>query len=131
MSIAIANNTIVEQIQQYVSREVENSPTCGAQSFWFTPHPDHFLPAHQTLFRGNTRLTKIVELSMSWYGKSFLEASVGSVLRRLCAEKVSIEIDPVRRGRGQKDAEKNVEQLVYWCREFWNQIYSVRADCPK
>lgn len=68
---------------------------------------------------------------MNWYGKSFLEASIGPVLRRLCSEKVAMEVDPVRSGKSNKDVEKNVEQLKYWCQEFWNQIYSVRAECPK
>ena len=76
-------------------------------------------------------MTKVVELCMNWYGKSFLEASIGPVLRRLCSEKVAMEVDPVRSGKSNKDVEKNVEQLKYWCQEFWNQIYSVRAECPK
>lgn len=68
---------------------------------------------------------------MSWYGRAFLDASIGNVLRRLCAEKVAIEVDPLRSKKGAKDVERNVEQLVYWCGEFWNQIYSVRNECPK
>lgn len=68
---------------------------------------------------------------MTWYGKAFLEASIGNVLRRLCAEKVAIEVDPMRSGKGTRDVERNVEQLIFWCHEFWNQIYSVRAECPK
>jgi len=72
-----------------------------------------------------------MELAMSFYGKGFLEASVGSVLRRLCAEKVAIEVDPMRSGKGLKDVERNVEQLIYWCQELWKQIYSVRTECPQ
>jgi hypothetical protein len=87
--------------------------------------------AHNTLFRGNTTLTKVVELFMLWYGKPFLEASIGSVLRRLCREKVAIEVDPARSGKSIKEIEKGVEQLLYWCQEFWKQIYSVRDTCPK
>jgi len=87
--------------------------------------------AHQTLFRGNTTLTKVMELCMTFYGKAFLEASIGSVLRRLCAEKVSIEVDPLRSGKSSKDVERNVDLLIYWCHEFWNQIYSVRSECPQ
>lgn len=70
---------------------------------------------------------------MTWYGKTFLEASIGTVLRRLCAEKVAIEIDPARSGSGKstKEAEKNLEQLLHWCKEFWNSIYAVRTECPK
>jgi len=67
---------------------------------------------------------------MAWYGKTFLEASIGNILRRLCAEKVAIEVDPLRSGKGAKDVERNVELLIYWCQEFWKQIYSVRAECP-
>lgn len=68
---------------------------------------------------------------MTWYGKTFLEASIGAALRRLCLEKVAIEVDPVRSGRSTKDVEKNVDQLIYWCGLFWNQIQSARAECPK
>lgn len=67
---------------------------------------------------------------MSWYGMPFLEASVGATIRRLCAEKVAIEVDPVRIGKGPKAIEKNVELLVAWCREFWDHIYEARTQCP-
>ena len=68
---------------------------------------------------------------MSWFGKSFLEASIGNALRRLCTEKIAIEIDPVQSGKGTKAVERDVERLIYWCQEFWDQIYSVRTACPK
>ncbi|KAJ7900348.1 GTPase activating protein [Mycena olivaceomarginata] len=113
ISIAVARNDLIEQVQEIATREVDGTPS-----------------SHQTLFRGNTIFTKVMELCMNWYGKAFLEASIGSVLRRLCAEKVGIEVDPVRSGKGTKDAEKNLELLIYWCQEFWNQIYSVRNECP-
>lgn len=67
---------------------------------------------------------------MTWYGKAFLEASIGSVLRKLCQEKVAIEVDPVRSGKSPKDIERGVELLITWCRKFWDQIYSVRRECP-
>ena len=72
-----------------------------------------------------------MELAMTWYGKNFLDASIGPVLRRLCAEKVAIEVDPMRSRKGTKDVERNVDLLIHWCQEFWNQIYSVRNECPK
>lgn len=114
MSIAVAENFLIEHVQEVAMREVDGTPS-----------------SHQTLFRGNTILTKVMELCMTWYGKAFLEASIGSVLRRLCAEKVAIEVDPFRSGRSTKDVERNVDQLIYWCQEFWTQIYSVRGDCPQ
>ncbi len=68
---------------------------------------------------------------MGWYGKSFLEASVGATIRRLCLDNVSIEVDPLRNAKGPKDVERNVDLLVYWCREIWDQIYAVRQQCPE
>ena len=68
---------------------------------------------------------------MAWYGASFLEASVGPIIRRLCSEKVSIEIDPIRVGKSTKVLERNVDVLVQWCREFWKSIYDARMQCPK
>ncbi|KAF4623907.1 hypothetical protein D9613_001809 [Agrocybe pediades] len=114
LSIAVATNTVVEQVQEYASREVGSESSSSLH----------------TLFRGNTTLTKAIELCMTWYGKAFLEASIGTVLRRLCMEKVAIEVDPMRSGKGSKDVEKNVEVLLYWCHEFWNAIYAVRNECP-
>lgn len=62
---------------------------------------------------------------MNLYGKSFLDASIGPVLRRLCAERVTIE-----EGKTGKDGDRNNELMKYWTQQFWNQIYSVRAECP-
>ncbi|KAJ7783784.1 GTPase activating protein [Mycena maculata] len=113
LAIAVARNDLIEQVQEIALREVDGTPS-----------------SHQTLFRGNTIFTKVMELCMNWYGKAFLEASIGGVLRRLCAEKVGIEVDPMRSGKGTKDVERNLDLLIYWCQEFWNQIYSVRMECP-
>ena len=105
---------------------------------------------HNTLFRGNTVLTKVrstnrcsvplgflilnaiqtVELFMAWYGKSFLESSVGDVIRRISLERVSIEVDPTKTYQPTWDLDKNVDALVYWCQELWKSIYRVRSECP-
>lgn len=115
MCVAVAKEVIIEQVQEFTLHEVNGGTSAP----------------HQTLFRGNTILTKVMELCMSWYGKPFLEASIGNVLRRLCVEKVAIEVDPMRSGgKSAKDVERGVDQLIYWCQEFWNQIYSVRRECP-
>ncbi|KDQ30794.1 hypothetical protein PLEOSDRAFT_49472 [Pleurotus ostreatus PC15] len=113
MSIAVARNVLIPQVQELADREVDGTPS-----------------SHQTLFRGNTILTKVMEACMSWYGKAFLEASIGDVLRRLCDEKVAIEVDPVRSGKSTRDMDKNRELLIQWCERFWIQIHSVRNECP-
>ncbi|TDL28435.1 Rho GTPase activation protein [Rickenella mellea] len=113
IAIAIAKNVLTSHITELADREVDGAPN-----------------SQHTLFRGNTVLTKTMELTMSSYGKAFLEASVGPVIRSLCKNKVAIEVDPLKSNKSIKDIEKNVEVLEYWCREFWKQIYSVRAECP-
>ncbi|KAG6857565.1 hypothetical protein H0H87_000164 [Tephrocybe sp. NHM501043] len=114
MSLAVHRNVVISHVQELALREIDEAP-----------------PSHHTLFRGNTSLTKVMELSMNWYGKGFLEASVGGVIRKLCREKVAIEVDPARRGKGPKDIERNFELLTSWCQEFLDQIYAVRTECPQ
>ncbi|TCD71534.1 hypothetical protein EIP91_008915 [Steccherinum ochraceum] len=114
MSIAQAHDVLIDNIMDLANREVD-----GTHS------------THNTLFRGNTVFTKTMEVFMWWYGSDFLEASLGPVIRRLCTEKVMIEIDPGRStGRHGKDIDRSVNTLVYWCNEFWNAIYEARNQCP-
>ncbi|KAF9241382.1 GTPase activating protein [Melanogaster broomeanus] len=112
MCFAIAKNVLVEHITEYADREVDGTPS-----------------SHNTLFRGNTTLTKTMELAMAFYGKEFLEASIGKILRQLCFEKIAIEVDP-NRGKSAKDVERGVELLVEWCQAIWDSIYANRGNCP-
>lgn len=67
---------------------------------------------------------------MAWYGKSFLEFSVGGVIRRISIERVSIEVDPSKIPQPSRDPDKNVDTLVQWCQELWDSIYRARSECP-
>jgi len=87
--------------------------------------------AHNTLFRGNTTFTKTMELAMEFYGRALLGASIGKIVRKLCSEKIPIEVDPVRIGKGQKNVERCVEELVKWCQAMWDSIYANRNSCPQ
>ncbi|KAH9178719.1 Rho GTPase activation protein [Lactarius sanguifluus] len=113
VSIAVARDNLLVNVIEMADREVDQTPS-----------------SHHTLFRGNTVLTKTIELLMGWYGRNFLEASVGLTIRRLCVENVAIEVDPLRNTKGVKDIERNVDLLVFWCKEIWEQVYSVRQQCP-
>jgi hypothetical protein len=68
-----------------------------------------------------------MELSMIFYGKAFLEASIGPVIRRLVGEKVTIEVDPVRSGQSSQQ----IKRFIYWCEELWKGIYAARSQCPR
>lgn len=148
ISIAIARHVLIDNIMELADREVDDTLSCKPLFmllcsllliYYSAQHAlvsnsqiplSRFAYADRLRSRGNTVLTKTMELFMAWYGASFLEASVGSTIRRLCADKVAIEVDPVRSGKGAKSTEKSVELLVYWCQEFWTSIYDARTQCP-
>lgn len=77
VSLAVARNRLLKDIVQLAEREI--STVSGSTN---------------TLFRGNTVLTKTMELAMAWYGRGFLDATVGPIVRRMIAENVEIEVDP-------------------------------------
>ncbi|KIM25130.1 hypothetical protein M408DRAFT_17412 [Serendipita vermifera MAFF 305830] len=79
ISLAVARNRLLKDIIQLAEREVAS--LSGSTN---------------TLFRGNTVLTKTMETAMAWYGRGFLDASVGPVIRRMIKENVEIEVDPSR-----------------------------------
>ncbi|GAA5895937.1 hypothetical protein JCM6882_005564 [Rhodosporidiobolus microsporus] len=84
------------------------------------------------LFRGNTILTKSVELYLRLIGAEYLDASIGEPIRRICAEKVEIEIDPMKLKPGYKEKElqANIHLLQDWALTVWNSIYDAREKCP-
>lgn len=87
--------------------------------------------AHNTLFRGNTVFTKTMELAMLFYGRTFLEDSIGKTIHRLCSAETALEVDPARSGKDQRGTESEVEELIKWCQEIWDSIYVNRNNCPQ
>ncbi|GAA5894034.1 uncharacterized protein JCM6883_003702 [Sporobolomyces salmoneus] len=85
------------------------------------------------LFRGNTILTKSVELYLRLIGAEYLEASIGETIRKIIKDKVEIEIDPMKLKSGYKDKEllSNVHALHEWTTTLWNSIYDARERCPQ
>jgi hypothetical protein len=85
------------------------------------------------LFRGNTILTKSVELYLRLIGAEYLEASIGETIRKIIKDKVEIEIDPMKLKSGYKDKEllANVHALHEWTTTLWNSIYDARERCPQ
>ena len=130
MFVGVAKGVLVDYIFEIANREVDEASLCRFDLSLLLRKCSKST-AHNTLFRGNSILTKTIELFMAFHGKAFLEASIGSPIRRLCSEKVAIEVDPTRSGKSSKDIERDLELLIYWCKEFWNQIYSARGECPK
>ena len=112
LAIAVARNVLTKDLFELADREVSNTALSASLSFrlvaWLNGSRNI---APSILFRGNSVLTKTMELAMNYFGKAFLEASVGPVIRRLLQKEVVIEVDPIRSGKGIKDQEKHVDLL--------------------
>jgi hypothetical protein len=67
---------------------------------------------------------------MSFFGRPFLEASVGPSIQELCTERIELETDPARNTKGAKDLENSIRALPIWCNKFWANVYKMRDFCP-
>lgn len=158
ISVAVAMDALVESICEMANKEV--SETSTSMSLLGLPttleilflivvpvrlssSAQHTIPRQHGPNQGMTdevslissgfltvNTIQTIELFMAWYGKPFLESSVGSVIRRICVERVSIEVDPSKTSTPTQDLDKNVDILVNWCQEMWDSIYRARSECP-
>lgn len=92
--------------------------------------------APSVLFRRNTLLSKSVDLYMRVAGADYLEASIGEIIRKMCRDRVEVEIDPVRLqanegSNGGRALQDNVHQLESWTSAIWNAVYNARNRCPR
>ncbi|PLW29348.1 hypothetical protein PCASD_17602 [Puccinia coronata f. sp. avenae] len=87
------------------------------------------------LFRANTLLIKMLEAYMRIVRRSFLELSVGPVIRRICMTKVELEINPAKLksslvpSEGEND-QRERQELKKVANEIWQSIYINRSRCP-
>lgn len=116
LRIYLAEGILIPRILRLADREILGEMTSAA-----------------VLFRGNSILTKSVEHYFRLVGADFLEASIGEPLRRLCADKVELELDPLRLKPGikEKDLVQQAQALTAWVTIFWDSIYAARPMCPQ
>lgn len=91
-------------------------------------------PSESTLFRGNTLLSKSIELYMRIIGADWLESSIGDVIRRICQERIEVEIDPSKIPGAERDKniqDQHVAALQVWTSQVWDAIYISRHRCPR
>ncbi|KAI9653572.1 MAG: hypothetical protein M1831_005954 [Alyxoria varia] len=81
------------------------------------------------LFRGNTLLSRALDLYMKRIGKTYLEQTLGPKLREVMEQEPECEIDPSRMIPGA-DAEKNLHNLSSVTEEIWQEIRNSAALCP-
>jgi hypothetical protein len=80
------------------------------------------------LFRGNTLLSKALDLHMKRLGKEYLEETIGAKVRAIAEADLDCEVDPVRLGGGS--LQQNWDRLNAAVRAIWKSIAESASRCP-
>lgn len=81
------------------------------------------------LFRGNSLLTKSLDLHMRRLGKEYLEETIGERLREIDEADPECEVDPSRVPRAD-DLERNWRNLISLTTGVWKSISASASRCP-
>ncbi|KAI9932775.1 hypothetical protein MW887_009027 [Aspergillus wentii] len=81
------------------------------------------------LFRGNSLLTKALDLHMRRLGKEYLEETIGDRLRDIDVDDPECEVDPSRVQRPD-DLERNWRTLINRTTDVWKSIANSASRCP-
>ncbi|CAI7607010.1 unnamed protein product [Penicillium pancosmium] len=81
------------------------------------------------LFRGNSLLTKALDLHMRRLGKEYLEVTIGERLREIDESDPECEVDPSRVARTE-DLDRNWRSLISLTTGVWKTIASSYNNCP-
>lgn len=81
------------------------------------------------LFRGNSLLTKALDLHMRRLGKEYLEETIGERLRQIDESDPECEVDPARVPRSE-DLDRNWRTLISLTTAVWKSIAISASRCP-
>uniref|UniRef100_A0A060T9X2 ARAD1D22506p n=1 Tax=Blastobotrys adeninivorans TaxID=409370 RepID=A0A060T9X2_BLAAD len=90
-----------------------------------------------TLFRGNTIISKSLEKYMKLVGRAYLEKTVGAFTQKVLEADELLEIDPSRideaesEEEAQEIAKANQKKLMIYVRELWDSIRESTDDMPQ
>lgn len=81
------------------------------------------------LFRGNSLLTKALDQHMRRLGNSYLQDTLGALIRDIDESDPDCEIDPNRVSRSE-DLDRNWRNLIALTSNIWNSIAGSASRCP-
>ena len=81
------------------------------------------------LFRGNTLLTKALDLHMQRLGKEYLEDTLSEKMRDIDESNPDCEVDP-NRVQSTQDLERNWRNLIALTENIWKAIFLSANRCP-
>jgi hypothetical protein len=82
------------------------------------------------LFRGNTLLTKSLDLHMKRLGKEYLEETLSEKLKEINIKDPDCEVDP-NKVTSQHELDRNWRRLINCTEEVWRAIYNSVSRCPQ
>jgi hypothetical protein len=82
------------------------------------------------LFRGNTLLTKSLDLHMKRLGKEYLEETLSEKLKEINEKDPECEVDP-NKVTSQHELDRNWRRLINCTEEVWRAIYNSVTRCPQ
>ncbi|KAG0379177.1 hypothetical protein BGX24_001467 [Mortierella sp. AD032] len=83
-----------------------------------------------TLFRGNTLLTKALDAYMRLVGTEYLDDTLGDILRSICKNKIACEVDPSRLEKND-DLKTQWRILMLHTRTCWRAVAESINHFPK
>ncbi|CAO3567599.1 unnamed protein product [Mortierella alpina] len=83
-----------------------------------------------TLFRGNTLLTKALDAYMRMVGTEYLDDTLGDILREICKNKVACEVDPSKLEKNE-DLRSQWRVLITHTRRCWRAVTDSVDRFPK
>ena len=81
------------------------------------------------LFRGNSLLTKALDLHMRRLGKEYLEETLAEKMRDIDESDPECEVDP-NRVKNQEDLDRNWRNLIALTENIWKSIATSANRCP-
>ena len=81
------------------------------------------------LFRGNSLLTKALDLHMRRLGKEYLEDTLAEKMRDIDESDPDCEVDP-NRVRNPDDLQRNWRNLIVLTENVWKSIFNSANRCP-
>ena len=81
------------------------------------------------LFRGNTLLTKALDLHMQRLGKEYLEDALSERIRDIDESDPDCEVDP-NKVQNPQDLERNWRNLIALTENIWKSISASATRCP-
>ncbi|KAF9382102.1 hypothetical protein BGX21_001929 [Mortierella sp. AD011] len=83
-----------------------------------------------TLFRGNTLLTKALDAYMRLMGTEYLDDTLGDILRGICRKKIACEVDPSKIDK-KDDIDAQWKTLMFHTRTCWRAVTESVPRFPK